>query len=234
MVWWALLITIGILILVSAQSIYSRRRSHLKIHIFRGIMAFALIEGLYLLVLYRSNLIGLNPELHATEKILMLVAVALLLLLLACLFIGMYVIAKAQIQSDIIGPYTSWLSWALVFFCAATAVMHSEQRLTSLNLSLLAIVLTTLIWVFRPMWLGRFITTWIVFQIPYLLISNMLIGWPGAHNVIWLNRADLMGIYIGSAPFEVVFHNMFIYLCVISTIEIPRRLNSSTYRAFSC
>lgn len=111
--------------------------------------------------------------------------------------------------------------WVLVIVILPTALVNYDKLYTSINYSVLLLVLTYT--VFRvPKVLNTFFITFLIILIPFAIVNGILTGSFIDEPVVLYNNAENLGIRLGTIPIEDIgyaFSMLLISLVLIKKIE---------------
>lgn len=107
---------------------------------------------------------------------------------------------------------------ALAAFSAIMTVQFWDKLYTSITFGLLALLLLYLVLI-RAQYLGIFLFSWIVLQLPFFLVNGVLTGSWIPDQVVWYNAAEQIDVRIGTIPFEDTFYGLLLTLGIIVIME---------------
>ena len=146
----------------------------------------------------------------------------------ACVFI--YDVLNAYIRKDLLKPYATAISIALLLILLLVAIFNLGLLYTSITFSLLAVLLLVHLVLFKIKILGRFYLAYLVHLVPFLLVNGVLTYLP----VVWYNNAYNLGLRIISIPVEDTMYSMLMFLTTITLYEgIKSRRRVKQYKALA-
>ena len=111
--------------------------------------------------------------------------------------------------------------WILMLILIPTIIFHYNQLYTSINYSILVLVLTYA--VFKvPYVLNTFFITFLIILIPFGIVNGILTGSFIAEPVVIYNNSENLGIRLGTIPIEDIgyaFSMLLMSLILIQKIE---------------
>lgn len=128
----------------------------------------------------------------------------------SCLFI--YRTMNYFLKRDVLTKQTKHISNFLIGFSFALAAIYFDRWYTITTFALLGTFVAFLQYYAKPRWLGRFYLAYAVCLIPFLIVNGILTGTGIAEEVVWYNPEALIGIRIGTIPFEDAFYGMLLVL----------------------
>lgn len=72
---------------------------------------------------------------------------------------------------------------------------------------------------FTPAWYGRFIVTFLIAIIPFIIVNGVLTGMFTENPVVWYNENHIMGPRIGTIPIEDIFYNFFMLFPITALFQ---------------
>lgn len=116
------------------------------------------------------------------------------------------------IKKDVLGPYSKHISNYIIGLSSALAILFYDRWYTVMAFSLLAAFTAYMHYVVKPNWLGRFYFSYFVCLIPFFLVNGILTGGFTKAAVVWYNEAEIIGIRIGTIPFEDAFYGLLLMM----------------------
>lgn len=135
----------------------------------------------------------------------------------SCVFI--YRVLNYFIVKDLLGPYAKSIAHFLMAFSLAIAVVHFEKIYTFLTFSFLTLFLAWMVYVHKPIWMGRAFLAYAVAIIPFFLVNGILTGSFIKNPIVWYNNAENLSIRMGTIPVEDTFYGMLLILMNITLYE---------------
>jgi len=129
----------------------------------------------------------------------------------ACLFIHSSL--KYYLKGDIFSKWARPIFAVMVVLLLLIAVFNTHNYYTAVVSSLTCLSLLFLVYK-NPNWIGRFLMTYLVCWIPFLLVNGALTGSFTENPVVSYNPSEFMGIRIGSIPVEDSIYNLLMLLMV--------------------
>ncbi len=135
----------------------------------------------------------------------------------ACVFI--YEVLNYFVPSDPLARIQRHITSALILLSFVLSVVFVDRLYTFCTFSLLCVFLIWHLLVKRSVFLGKFYLTFIIVQIPFLLVNGALTGLFTDEPVVWYNNAENMGLRLLSIPIDDIGYNMLMLLIVITVLE---------------
>lgn len=134
----------------------------------------------------------------------------------ACVFIHEVLIffIKKDLFKSIARPFFLVSGFALI----GLALFYSPQYYTAITFGLAGIGVLLLSW-FNPVWIGRFLMTYLVSWLPFLLVNGALTGNFTKAPVVNYNPAEIIGFRVTTIPVEDSVYNLLMLLIVIAVFE---------------
>jgi len=138
----------------------------------------------------------------------------------ACIFI--YEVLRYFFPKDIFRPFAKPTVYVMVPFLLGFGLLHLDQLYTSFNFLFGALVLLVHFLIFNDRFLGRFLFTYLVHLIPFILCNGILTGGLTEEPVVIYNDAENLGIRIWTVPVEDLVYSMSLLLLNVSIFEMIR------------
>jgi len=138
-----------------------------------------------------------------------------------CLF--SYEVLNYFIKKDLLGKFSSGITWFLIVFHSALLIIYPDQMYTTW-VAIFNIVLLALVGIARkPSWMGRFYLMYAVIVVPFLLVNGVLTGSFLESVVVWYNPEEIMNIRILTIPIEDLFYALGMLLMNTALYEFFRK-----------
>lgn len=111
--------------------------------------------------------------------------------------------------------------WILILILIPTIILHYNKLYTSINYSILVLVLTYSVFKI-PNILNTFFITFLIILIPFGIVNGILTGSFIEQPVVYYNSAENLGIRLGTIPIEDIgyaFTMLLMSLILIDKIE---------------
>lgn len=115
------------------------------------------------------------------------------------------------------------ISIILIVGCMSIGLINLDKWYTSVTFILLATYLTTLQFIWKVDYLGRFYFSYLFILIPFFLVNGVLTGSWIEDPVVWYNDAENLGIRMGTIPIEDTFYGMLLIVMNVSIFEWLQR-----------
>lgn len=135
----------------------------------------------------------------------------------ACIFI--YEVLIYFFPKDVFQPFGKPFIFVMIPFLIGLGLMHMDKWYTSVNCFVGAAVLLIHFVVFNDRYLGRFLFTYLVHLIPFILCNGVLTGGLTEEPVVIYNSAENLGIRIWTVPIEDTIYSMTLLLMNVSFFE---------------
>ncbi len=118
---------------------------------------------------------------------------------------------------------------ALCAFSVVMALQFYDRLYTVTTFSLLALTLIVLVRQ-RAAYLGMFLVSWVVLQVPFFLVNGVLTGSWIDDQVVWYNPHQQIDIRLGTIPFEDTFYGLLLCLGIVAVMEriSPRSISKNS------
>jgi lycopene cyclase domain-containing protein len=130
-----------------------------------------------------------------------------------CLFI--YECLNSYFPTDCSLRKSRILSRILIVTLLIISIFHFDKIYTLVNFLSMAVILTLIISLIRPVWLGRFYRAYIVSLLPFLLVNGLLTSLP----VVIYDPMENLGIFLWTIPVEDTIYLMLLLLMNTSIYE---------------
>ncbi len=130
----------------------------------------------------------------------------------ACFFIYevLHYFIKKDHLANFARPFLTLFSLVLIVF----SILNSDLLypfVTFLSTGVLGLITAY----FNPKWLGRFLLTYFVSLVPFLLVNGILTGSLIQHPVVNYNPEEVLGIRVLTIPIEDSVYNLMMLLIVM-------------------
>jgi len=98
--------------------------------------------------------------------------------------------------------------------CFVLIVMNWGNYYT-VTYSFTSLLLTILIYFKTSSWIPRFVLTYLISIVPFLIVNGILTGMFTPSPIVWYNEFHIVGWRIGTIPIEDLFYNFSMLLPVI-------------------
>ncbi|MCD4778992.1 MAG: lycopene cyclase domain-containing protein [Candidatus Omnitrophica bacterium] len=163
-------------------------------------------------------LTGLHMSNLPAEKVLFFICIPY-----ACLFIHEVL---RYFNINFFKNHCRWVSYILIFICFFIGLVHIDKPYTGLVFVLLGMLIFGIeIWG-RPVYMGRFYTTYIFSLFPFCIMNGLLtngIGQISVHPVVWYNNYAILGVRLMGIPVEDFFYLMLLLLSNVTILEFLRK-----------
>jgi lycopene cyclase domain-containing protein len=143
----------------------------------------------------------------------------------ACVFT--YEALKYLVPKDIFGKYAMPISTMLIMFLLTIGLLNTDRWYTGVTFVACAIFLALLQWKWKAPFLGRFYFSFLFILIPFFIVNGILTGSFIDEPVVWYNENEMLGLRMGTIPFEDTFYGMLLLLMNVSIFESRQGENSS-------
>ena len=174
-----------------------------------------------------EHLIGVNIFGLPIEEMLFFLTVPY-----ACLFI--YEVLNYFIQKDLLGSVARPFFLVLALTLVIVGFLSLDKWYTSVTLLLTSAWLVFLSWK-NPVWLGRFLLSYLVVLIPFFIVNGVLTGTGLENPVVWYKNSENLGIRLGTIPIEDTIYgllllsgNVFFYEFFAARLSIPSKVKLAT------
>lgn len=135
----------------------------------------------------------------------------------ACVFIHEVLLAYfPTVKTDYLGKIFAFLMACSGLVLAFT---HMENYYTLTACSISAILIIGFQFQGKVKWFGSFAFTYLVALIPFLIVNGILTGFFTPEPIVWYNEEHIIGIRIGTIPFEDLYYNLAMLLPIIGIHE---------------
>lgn len=141
----------------------------------------------------------------------------------ACLFL--YEVVNYFEKKDLVGPYAPYISIMLSMFLFSLGLLNNSRWYTGVTFIACAILIALLQWKLKSPFLGRFYFSYVFILIPFFIVNGILTGSFLSEPVVWYNEKEMLGVRMGTIPFEDTFYGMMLLLMNISIFEYQQIKN---------
>lgn len=144
-----------------------------------------------------------------------------------CIFV--YECVIYFIPGDVLSKVKFPIGMVFLLFAAVMAIVFRDNWYTLTAFGFLAGVLAVNIFLLKSPWFGRFLIAWSIAAIPFLVVNGVLTGSWIEGEVVWYNEAEMIGVRLGTIPFEDYFYGMGLVLIDVTIYEaLLKRWKRST------
>jgi len=140
----------------------------------------------------------------------------------ACIFI--HEVLKHFISKDLLIKTANPFFITLIPILLAVGLMNLDRLYTALTFISTALALVYLVYR-KPVWRGRFLMTYLVCWLPFLLINGALTGNFTQDAVVNYNPEEFLGYRVTTIPIEDSVYNLLMLLMVVWVYEWQRKEN---------
>jgi lycopene cyclase domain-containing protein len=140
----------------------------------------------------------------------------------ACVFL--YEALNHLVKKDYFASMASSITITLVLFLFTFGIMNLQRWYTSVTFLSTAFFLLLLQWKWKANFLSRFYFAFIFVLIPFFIVNGILTGSFINEPVVWYNANEMLGLRMGSIPFEDIFYGMLLLLMNVSLFEREQRV----------
>ncbi len=134
-----------------------------------------------------------------------------------CVFI--YEVLNAYFPSTTLSKLTKFFAFFFVLSGFVLSTWFLDNWYTSVACGASAILTVGLYFIFKVCWYERFAFAYTVALIPFLIVNGILTGMVTENPVVWYNESHIIGIRIGTIPFEDLYYNYCLFLPIIWLYE---------------
>jgi len=99
------------------------------------------------------------------------------------------------------------------------AMVYSAKWYTLLASSISALLVIGLCFQLRVKWFGYFSLAFLVCLLPFLVVNGLLTGIATPEPVVWYNEDHIIGLRLGTIPFEDIYYNCCMLLPIVAIYE---------------
>lgn len=100
----------------------------------------------------------------------------------------------------------------LIVILSVLGILFYKNIYTATTFFSLAAVLAASKFVFKIEWLGKFYIVSVILLLPFLVVNGILTGTGLNEPIVWYNETEIIGIRLGTIPFEDIFYGMELIL----------------------
>jgi len=104
----------------------------------------------------------------------------------------------------------------------AIALTHPTRLYSSLKVGTASAAILVVLYWLRPRYLGRFLLTYLLSWIPFLLMNGILTGAFIEGQVVWYAPDHILGLRLGTIPIEDSYYNLMMLLMTTVVYEFLR------------
>jgi len=123
------------------------------------------------------------------------------------------------IEKDHLFPHQELISSLLIIILLISGIYNVDKWYTGVTFISLALFLAYQMLKIRPRYMGRFYFAFGILLVPFFIINGILTGSFIEGEVVWYNKQHILGIRIGTVPFEDIFYGLLLILMNIAIME---------------
>lgn len=135
----------------------------------------------------------------------------------ACVFT--YHALNYLVEKDHLFPHQELISSLLIIVMLISGIYNIDKLYTGITFIALALFLAYQMLKIRPRYMGRFYFAYAILLVPFFIINGLLTGSFIEDEVVWYNPDHMLGIRIGTVPFEDLFYGLLLILMNIAIME---------------
>jgi len=139
----------------------------------------------------------------------------------ACLFI--YECLRYYVSNNPLERWHRPILFGIAMIGLALALTHPTRLYTSLKVGIASLAVLGVLYLLRPNYLARFLLTYLISWVPFLLMNGILTGAFIDGQVVWYSPAHILGFRIGTIPVEDAYYSLMMLLMTTVTYEALRR-----------
>jgi lycopene cyclase domain-containing protein len=115
---------------------------------------------------------------------------------------------------------TQWITYKLCIALFVSGLIFYAQLYTSVTFISIALTLFFIQIRYKPIWLSRLYTSFIILIIPFLIVNGILTGTGLESPIVWYNENEIIGLRILTIPIEDFFYGFLLILLNVILLEI--------------
>ena len=177
----------------------------------------------------RMGVWGFNPEYLSgiyiinlpIEEVLFFICVPY-----ACVFT--YEATNYLVKNDWFKNASSSISIVLIMFLLVMGLMNTHRWYTGVTFLACSFFIVLHEWRWKTPYLSRFYFAFLFILIPFFMVNGVLTGSLLDEPIVWYNENEMLGLRMGTIPFEDTFYGMLLLLMNISIFENLQRKQHQT------
>ncbi len=134
----------------------------------------------------------------------------------ACVFI--YEVLNFYIKKDVLGPVAPLFFTLLGILLIVFSILYFPKYYTSITFGITGFICLFIAFT-KPIWAGRFLLTYLVSLLPFLLVNGLLTGSFTNFPIVNYNTKEIIGFRIFTIPVEDSVYSFLMLLIVIYFFE---------------
>jgi lycopene cyclase domain-containing protein len=139
----------------------------------------------------------------------------------ACLFI--YECLRYYVTNNPLERWHRPILLGIAMIGLTLALTHPTHLYTSLKVGTASLAILGVLYLLRPNYLARFLLTYLISWLPFLLMNGILTGAFIDGQVVWYSPAHILGLRIGTIPVEDAYYSLMMLLLTTVAYEALRR-----------
>jgi len=139
-------------------------------------------------------------------------------------WVFLYEALNHLVKKDFLASLASSITIMLVMLLLTLGVMNLQRWYTGVTFLANALFLLMLQWKRKAIFLSRFYFAFFFVLIPFFMVNGILTGSFIDEPVVWYNASEILGLRMGTIPFEDIFYGMLLLLMNVSLFERQQRV----------
>lgn len=135
----------------------------------------------------------------------------------ACLFI--HEVLKAYFPNVKLEKFAHFFAFGFTLLGLILGMMHLDKAYTASACLISALLTIGIYYVYKARWYARFVFTFLVAVIPFLIVNGILTGAFTQEPVVWYSEDHIMGPRIYTIPVEDIFYNYCMLFPITAIFE---------------
>jgi lycopene cyclase domain-containing protein len=135
----------------------------------------------------------------------------------SCVFV--YEAMRYFAPRDLLGEHASSISILLIMFLLTMGLLNTTRWYTGVTFLACGFFILLHKWKWKSPYLGRFYFSFLFVLIPFFIVNGILTGSLLDQPVVWYNESEMLGLRMGTIPFEDTFYGMLLLLMNVSIFE---------------
>jgi lycopene cyclase domain-containing protein len=111
------------------------------------------------------------------------------------------------------------ISIMLIMFLIVLGLLNTNRWYTGVTFIACGLFLALHQWKWKTPYLSRFYFSYLFILVPFFMVNGVLTGSLLDEPVVWYNENEMLGLRMGTIPFEDTFYGMLLLLMNVSIFE---------------